>query len=153
MMCLTHRFTPIGDLVRRTVRTIPLMYFVIYWLDIKRSCLMKGRLVIRNKLILLMEKESRITRIEDMLTILVLDTNVPTRKLSWSLESHRTLRNIERRRLVDTVGRLVMFRIVGKGVFPWKRRLKFLKEMWKLHIRLVSQPMTSPSMSELPKDC
>ena len=65
MMGFSYRFVPIGGLVRRMVRIIPLMYFVIYLLEINKSYLMKKILVVNNKIICLREKEIRSTRIGD----------------------------------------------------------------------------------------
>ena len=82
MMCFAQHFAPIGDHARRKVRPIPLMYFVIYSLEINRSYLMKEILVVNNNLVCLREKESRITRIEDVSIVLSHNRNVLAIKLN-----------------------------------------------------------------------
>ena len=82
MMCYVHCFTPIGDHVRRTTRTIPLMYFVISLLGINISFLMKGNLVVNNKLTCLREKIRISTSIKEVPTILAPNSFASTKKLN-----------------------------------------------------------------------
>ena len=82
MMCYAHHLAPTGDHVMRTVKTITLMYFVIYLLGINKSYLMIGSLVVNNKNTCLREKVKRSTRIEDVPMVLALERNVSTRKLN-----------------------------------------------------------------------
>ena len=130
MMCHAHRFASIGDHVRKMVRIIPSMSFVIYWLGINKSYLMKGSLVINIKITCLRERVRISTMIEDMSTFLAPDRNISTTKLNWRLESYQTLGRIRRRRLVGIVGRHDMLkRHIRRRVLKWKKRLIIFKEM------------------------
>ena len=130
MMCYAHHLAPIGDHIRKKLRTISLMSFVIYWLWINISCLMKRILVVNKNITCLRKRESKSTRIEDTPMVLALDRNASTRKLNWRPESCWTLGRIERRKLATTMGRLDM-----------------------LCDHLSDQPATSPSTLELPNRC
>lgn len=82
MMCSNRNFVPIGDHIRKMVRTIPLTSFVIYCLGININLLMKRSFEIKIKLTCSREMVRISTRIEDVSIVLVPDKNVSTKKLN-----------------------------------------------------------------------
>lgn len=103
MMCFSPHLAPIGGHLRKMVRTIPFMYFVIYLLMIKKSFLMKIILVVRMRFNCSREREIIITRKYDIQILLEVNKNVSTRKIKGRLMSLHPLRRIKRRRHVATM--------------------------------------------------
>lgn len=110
MMCSSPHFAPIGGHVRKMVKTIPLMYFVVYWLRINKSLFMRGSLVVTITLTCSRERARIITRKEDVHMLLEIDKNVSTRKINGKLMSRRPCERIRKRKHIANVERWDMWR-------------------------------------------
>lgn len=123
-MCSIPHSTFGGDCIRKMVRTIHLMYFMIYVVRINKNCLMKASLVVSTKITCSSAREIISTRREDILTFLVVHMNASMRKLNWIMMSNCPLEIIERIIPIATMEKWDMSRKhVGWKLMTDKRRL------------------------------
>ena len=154
MMCFVPHSTLIGYHTRKMVRTIPLMYFVIYWSRINKNYLTKEILVESTRITCSRSRASLTTRREDILTLLVVNMNVLTRKLNWWLRSHRPIGRIERRRPANTVEKwAIMRKHVGRKLMTDNIRWNSLNGMFQVYDWLFSRSTHLLSISKLLKHC
>ena len=129
MMCFACRFTLIGDNIRKIIRNLPFMSFVIYWLGVNKFCLIKGGLVVKRKPTCSRKRVRISTWIDETPRFLDPNRNVSTRKLNGRWECHQTLGSIRRRRLVGSIGRNDMLRrLVGRSASTWNKKLSVIEK-------------------------